>query len=119
MENPDKKFIYVCAVKQRPRLRMADIIIGPDIDGNYRFDPFNVRFYGIDKEHNAYQFDGFGNAWPVGSAYFDEEDIFEEAKNFRALKARLDRRIRKRLVWEEEEPATPWSPAKMMCVGIR
>lgn len=113
------KLTRVCAIKASEGVRIADIIIGPELDGSYRFNMMNISFYGTDKKCNGYRLDTNGNAFLTKSAYFDEEFIFEEGRNFRELAQRLDERIQKQPVWIEETPGTKFSPPKRICVGIR
>ncbi len=118
-QETEVKLIRVCAIKSSESVRISDIILGPDFDGSYRFNMMNISFYGTDKKGNGYRLDANGNAYLTDGAYFDEEFILEEGRNFRELVQRLDERIQKRLVWIEDSTET-WSAApKMICIGIR
>lgn len=119
MPETEVKLTRVCAVKSSEGVRISDIIIGPGLDGSYRFNMMNISFYGTDKKGNGYRLDANGNAFLTESAYFDEEFILEEGRNFQELAQRLDERIQKRLVWIEETPGTKYLPPKRICVGIR
>ena len=109
----------VCAIKSSESVRIPDIIIGPEMDGSYRFNMMNISFYGTDRKGNGYRLDAAGNIFPTEGAYFDEEFILEEGRNFRELAQRLDERIQKRLVWSEDSTVKGDSAPKLICIGIR
>lgn len=109
----------VCAIKSSESVRIQDIIIGPEMDGSYRFNMMNISFYGTDRKGNGYRLDATGNIFPTEGAYFDEEFILEEGRNFRELAQRLDERIQKRLVWIEDSTVKGDPVPKLICIGIR
>ena len=113
------KLTRVCAIKTSEGVRISDIIIGPELDGSYQFNMMNNSFYGTDKKGNGYRLDENGNAFLTESAYFDEEFVLEEERNFRELSQRLDEQIQKRFVWIEENLVTKYFSPKRICFGIR
>ena len=106
-------------LKLRERIRTADLIIGPDLDGAYKFNMNNITFVGLDSEGNVYQLDSHGSPSKTESAYFDEENVLVSGPSFEAVKDKLDRQIQKKLIWVPEKPATPYSPPTFICLGIK
>ena len=104
---------YICAVKRVEKLRVADLVTGLDLEGNYIFNLKNVCFLGRDRDGFAYEIDLLGNPHRQESANFDEEMVIEDAESFEELTEKLDRRIQKRLIWMDD------SRGGMICMGIR